>query len=66
MAAEPWRRAWAMGADVGGAPQSGCTPLHAAAYFGKEAVAQVLLKAGVDNEAKGPVRARDCGEGAVD
>ena len=40
------------------APQLGCTPLFIAACQGKEAVAQVLLKAGADKEAKDQVSAR--------
>ena len=50
-----------------GAPQSGRTPLYAAALWGKEAVAQVLLLAGADKEVTDSVRAgmnRE-GEGAV-
>jgi len=52
-----WCAAWATGADAGGAPQHGKTPLYAAAEMGKVAVAQVLLQAGADKEAEGPVRA---------
>ena len=50
-----------------GAPQGGRTPLFAAALWGKEAVAQVLLLAGADKEATDSVRAsmhRE-GEGVV-
>ena len=39
-------------------PQNGCTPLWAASFRGNAAVAQVLLQAGANNEAKVKVRAR--------
>ena len=41
-----------------GAPQAGRTPLFIAVCQGKEALAQVLLRAGADKEATDPVRAR--------
>jgi len=46
-----------MGADAGGTPQHGSTPLVVAA-LGHVEVAQVLLEAGADTEATGQVRAR--------
>ena len=41
-----------------GAPQLGQTPLFIAAHQGKEALAQMLLRAGADKEAVDQVRAR--------
>ena len=58
-----WRNAWATDADAVCAPQHGQTPLFVAAWEGKEAVAQVLLDAGANTEAKDKVRAKRGGEG---
>ena len=53
-----WRKASATDADEPSAPQDGATPLWIAAQEGQEEVAQVLLKAGANTEAKDKVRDR--------
>ena len=61
-----WRKASATDADEGCAPQDGATPLWIAAQEGQEEVAQVLLKAGANREAKNKVRRRRRREGRVE
>jgi hypothetical protein len=50
-------------ADAGGAPQDGHTPLFFAALRGHVEVAQVLLEAGANKEAKDEVMMSRGGEG---
>ena len=52
-----------MGADAGGTPQHGWTPLFLAAQQGNEVVTQMLVVAGANTEAKDEVRAEREGAG---
>ena len=45
----------------GCAPQDGHTPLHAAAFMGRDAVVRVLVEEGADVTAKNKVRERRVG-----
>jgi len=53
------------GADTGGSPQNGATPLYVAAHNGHLEVAQLLVQAGADKDAPNSVREGRGGEGML-